>query len=383
MTLPVVAHVINTIGLGGVPEAAYHLLRVLPAQRYARRLYVLSRPTTEAPAREERLRRFEALGVPVTLARHEARSPAGLGELCGWLRAERVALLHTHSFKPNLYGRMAGALVRHTGLRTVAHYHNQYDDKWACADTLALERELARASDRLVACSRAVAVHVAERVGVAGADIDVVPNGVQAPHFAGGDAARARAAFGLPAGVPVVGVVGRLSEQKGQEDFLHAARAIRRAWPEARFVLAGSADDAGLRARLEALAAHEALAGAVHFLGHVGDMAALYAALDVLAAPSRWEGFGLMLVEAMAAGLPIVATRVGAIPEVAGERAAVLVPPRDADALAAAVVALLADPARRQAMAEAGRSQAARFSWAHAGERLDALYDGLLGAQAA
>ena len=383
MALPVVAHVLNTIGLGGVPEAAYHLLRVLPAQRYARRLYVLSRSATEASAREARLRRFKALGVPVTLARHEARSPAGLGELCGWLRAERVALLHTHSFKPNLYGRMAGILTRQTGLRIVAHYHNQYDDKWACADTLALERELARASDRLVACSQAVGEHVASRVGVARADIAVVPNGVQAQHFAGGDAPRARATFGLPAQAPVVGVVGRLSEQKGQEDFLQAAHAIRRARPDARFVLAGSADDPQLLARLEALAAHEALAGAVHFLGHVGDMAALYAALDVLVAPSRWEGFGLMLAEAMAAGLPIVATRVGAIPEVAGERAAVLVPPRDIGALAAAVTALLADPARLRAMGEAGRAQAARFSWEQSGERLDALYAGLLDAQPA
>jgi glycosyltransferase involved in cell wall biosynthesis len=375
-----IAHVINSAGLGGVPEAAYHLLRALPAERYDRRLYVLRRPPGDHESRAARLGRFDAAGVPVSYPSEEIGHLDLVAALGAWLRAERIAILHTHSYRPNRFARLAGAVARMGGLRVVAHYHNQYDDKWARGDSLAVERMLAPHTDAMVACSASVRDHVAERVGVVPCGITVVYNGVDLGRFAAErDPAAARAALGLPHGAPLVGLVGRLCAQKGQEDLIRAAPAILRRHPGVRFVLAGEADDPATERALRALAADLGVAEAFHFAGFVQDVAALYAALDLVVAPSRWEGFGLALAEAMAAGRPIVAARAGAIPEVVAEgETALLTAPADPGALAEAVATLLSAPAQMADLGRRGRLWAARFSWERSGAALDALYQRLI-----
>ncbi len=379
MARPRIAHVLNTIGLGGVPEACFHLLANLPADRYDLRVYVLRRAGGEDGARAGRLGRFHEIDVPVAFSAHDGDKLAVVGHLADWLTRHDIDLVHTHSYKPNLYGRLAGVLCRRPGLRVVAHYHNQYDDKWQADGNLLLERRLADCSDGLVACSRSVADHVAERVGVPRERVTVILNGVEAARFAGGDRRTGRAMLGLADGEVAIGLVGRISEQKGQEEFIRAAARVAPHSPQAVFLVIGSADAPEHLAAARSLAAELALGDRLRFTGHVGDMPAVYAALDVLAAPSRWEGFGLMLVEAMAAGKPIVATRVGAIPEVcADNETALLVPPRDPEALAEALLAILRDPERARALGAVGVERAARFSWARSAEGLDALYQDLL-----
>ncbi len=181
--------------------------------------------------------------------------------------------------------------------------------------------------------------------------------------------------------MPVLGCVGRISEQKGQEEFIRAAAAVHQTLPDALFLVVGSADDAALLARMRELGDELGLGAALRFTGHLSDMPMVYAALDILVAPSRWEGFGLMLAEAMAAAKAIVATRAGAIPEVVIENeTALLVPPRDAPALASAMLALLRDPARARAMGLRGVQRARDFSWERSGQRLHSLYEKALGA---
>jgi glycosyltransferase involved in cell wall biosynthesis len=152
---------------------------------------------------------------------------------------------------------------------------------------------------------------------------------------------------------PVVLAVGRLAPQKGFGLLLDAAARWRDIRPEPLLVIVGEGPlEAGLRGRAAALGL------AVRFAGHRQDVPALLAAADVFVLPSAWEGQPLILQEALRAGVPIVATRVGGNPELAGEDAAVLVPPDDATQFAAAVRAVLADPALAARLRKAALEQA-------------------------
>ncbi len=372
-----IAHVLNTLGPGGVPAVALELLSRLP-DRYTRQIYCLARRSDQPQMRELQAARFAAAGLEVRFPLSNDKSSI-VGELAGWLRADRINLLHTHSTKPNRFGRLAA--LQAGDLRVVAHYHNHYADKWADPATLAMEQELAMASDALVACSVSVRDHLCAQLALAQERISVIPNGVDAERFRGGDGARLRAELGVPATAAVVGTVGRISTQKAQDDFLRAAALIRDQRPDTVFLIVGGSDDPELSRRLHALTADLGLADQVRFTGYRSDLADVYAALDVFVLSSHWEGFGLVLVEAMAAGRPVVTTDVGPVAEVVGrEGAAVLVPPAASDRLAAAILALLQDPERAAQVGRLGEVRARRWTWDAAAAALDALYHGLLAA---
>jgi glycosyltransferase involved in cell wall biosynthesis len=366
-----VGMVLNTLGFGGVPEAVLQLGTHLPADRFAVQVYVLK----GEPAAPESLLRFQDSGLPVTVAGPSDGKIGAVAELADWLLRERIDILHCHSYRPNLYGRLAGALCRPQGLRIVAHYHNQYDDKWSVDPAaLRLERHLAGVTDAMVAVSQSVQNHMAKAIGTDPARITVIPNGIGADKIGYVDRDEARRHLGIAEGSLAIGLIGRICAQKGQEDLVSAALLLRDRMPEAVFLMIGAPEDErlhqSLRARIDAVGA----SNSVRFTGHLTQIALAYRGLDILAAPSRWEGFGLMLVEAMAAGLPIVATDAGAIPEVTGG-AACLVPVADPGALADAIQSF-DEPRRRQAAAD-GQIRAKAFEWSSAAARLASLYDTL------
>lgn len=382
MNRPRIAMVLNTMGLGGVPQVACELIRHLPRDAFDIRLGVLKGASDRSTARDLRETRFTTLGVPVTYATAGSGKFDAVPELARWLSAERIDILHSHSYRPNVYARLAGALARGSGVvpRIVAHYHNQYDDKWERDPVmLGFEQQLARLTDAMLAVSGSVRDHVAARLALAPERIEVVRNGVTGAAFAGGDRVAGRAMLGIVGAGPVLGLIGRVCEQKGQDTFVRAALEVAPMDPEATFVMIGDIESKRLHQRLVADIEAAGLADRVRFTGHQSDMAAAYAALDVVVAPSRWEGFGLMLVEAMAAGRPIVATAVGAIPEVVGgDGAAMLVHPDDPTELAAAMAELMRDPGRRDAMSLAGRRRQADFSWKAAAATVASIYERLL-----
>jgi glycosyltransferase involved in cell wall biosynthesis len=377
-----VATVLNTMGIGGVGAVAYELLRRLPADRYEHFVYALRRAGDHADARARQAERFAALGATVRLPQRDAKKVGAMAELCEWFAQDEIDIVHTHSYKPNLYGRIAGTL--HAAAPMVAHYHNVYDDKWDADGTLVYERLLARRTARLVACSQAVADHVAERLGIEREQVLVIPNGVDVDRFAASDGgARVREELGVEDGAPLIGLVGRVSRQKAQDDLLRAARLVLDRRPDCAFVLAGGAEEPELLDELHALARSLGIVDRVRFMGHVADMPALYAALDVLVAPSRWEGYGLVLAEAMAAGLPIVASDIGAIREVTADgTAARLVAPDSPAALAAALGSVIEDPQGAAELGARGRVVAQRWSWDRSAVALDALYGEVAAARA-
>ena len=213
-----------------------------------------------------------------------------------------------------------------------------------------LGRLTARLADRVVAPSRATAMELAEDYGAR--DVAVIPNGI-AP-LAGARRAVREAAEG-----PVVLYAGRLRTRKGVAVLLEAFARLRVEHPGAALVLVGDGEQ---RPALEAQARRLGIEDAVRFAGARprDAMAAEYAAADVFCLPSLYEGFPLAILEAMSAGLPVVATAVAGIPEAVVDGATgLLVPPEDAEALARALTALAADPEGARRMGEAGRRRVA------------------------
>ncbi|MBM3267066.1 MAG: glycosyltransferase family 4 protein [Candidatus Sericytochromatia bacterium] len=227
----------------------------------------------------------------------------------------------------------------------------------------ALERETIRRATLCAANSTYLARRGAADHGIPGDRIAVLPLGVDVTRFRPGDGAGARAALGLPQGVPIVGFAGRLEPRKGLPAVMAAWRHVMREHPLAVLAVAGAA--AGGRDGAESAALRNlrlALPpGHLKYLGNLDHarMPDFHRAVDVLAAPSAGEPFGIVVLEALATGRPVVAAASGGIPEIVDDGVhGFLVPHGDADALAAALARLLGNDLMRIKMGEAGRAQA-------------------------
>jgi glycosyltransferase involved in cell wall biosynthesis len=360
-----------TIGLGtGGAETLLRLtVPALRARGYDMSVAALKGTESEREA-------FERAGVPCRILGAGNRfDPRPVLRLRRLLRQERVDVLHAHCFLANVAGRVAGRLAG-TPVVITAHHDT---DVWMGPVARFVERQTARLGTRVAACSEAVRRYAIERHGLPEAKVVTLRNAIAPLPAPSADArAAARAALGVAPGDRLVGTLGRLVEpKKGLRTFLAAAARVAVAEPRARFVLIG---DGPARAELERRSASLGIRERVRFHGEEARPDRLLPGLDILAQPSLWEGFGLSVVEAMAAAVPVVASRVGGIPEVArDDREAVLVPAGDAARLAEALVALLRDPQRAARLGAAGRKRALEeFSLDRLVEETAALYDGLL-----
>ena len=215
-----------------------------------------------------------------------------------------------------------------------------------------------------------------ERIGVPAASMTTVPNGIS-PRGDGPGRTTARAALGLTPDQPVVMTVGRLTVMKGHVHLLDAVPGLVRRFPDLAVVVVGSGH---LETRLRAQAESLGVRHAVHLVGQRPDARGLLDAADVFVLPSRHEGMPLVLLEAMDAGLPVVATRVIGSQEVVVEgETGLLVRPRDAGALEVALGSLLADPQRRAELGRAGRRRfLAGFTSARMAADTVAVYERVL-----
>jgi len=282
----------------------------------------------------------------------------------------------------DFYGALAGRLGGARAVVSTKHAPDEFRSRrtWKRYPFLLLERLAYEMDDAVIVVSQGLATFLEQTEHLPRRKMVIIGHGVDraAPAL---PRSEARAALGLPALDPLIGSVGRLSREKGHAFLLRALPAIVAAFPGAGCVLAGEGPS---RRDLEEEVRRLGMGDRVIFLGHRGDVPAILSALDLFVQPSLYEGFGMSLLEAMAARLPIVATRVGGIPEVVDDQVAgLLVPPADAAALAQAAIALLGDRGRaRRIGEEAARLVAERHSISSVAARVDALYRRVLGSPA-
>ncbi|MBX6331097.1 MAG: glycosyltransferase [Gemmatimonadaceae bacterium] len=262
--------------------------------------------------------------------------------------AERPDIVHTHGYRSDVIGGLA---ARRSGVPIVTTVHGFTGGGAKNKLYERVQRLAFRRFDAVVAVSRPLAEEL-ERAGVPPARMHVVPNAFDcaAPRLS---RAEARARLGIAAEARVIGWVGRLSDEKGADVLIDA---LARVDPGVRVSIIGSGRS---RAALEARAARLGVAARITWHGTVHEAGQLFAAFDLFVLSSRTEGTPMVLLEAMAAGTPIVATSVGGVPDVVGPGEARLVPPDDPRALAAAIQERWSDP---RAAAERAAAAAARLA---------------------
>lgn len=263
------------------------------------------------------------------------------------VRSERIRVLHANSAAP---AQWLAPVAMATGRPLVAHLHIDYKRRSRYALLLHL-------ADLVVGVSRRVIDDfVAD--GMPADRLRVIYNGIDPErlHPAG---ERLRQRLGIPEGVLLIGSIGSLIHRKGHDLLLKALAGGGAALSEAHAVIGGSGPDA---ARIIGLARELGLGGRVHFAGHMADPGSLYAAVNLFVLASRGEGLPLVLAEAGCCGLPVVATRVGGVPEVVADgETGLLVPPDDVPALTVALGRLAADPVLRRRLGENARARVDRM----------------------
>ena len=321
--------------------------------------------------------RLESAGVPVRplvgdLVKRRA-SVAYARNLRGLLREARPDLMHAH-----IYASTVAAAVATRGTKVPLVVTEHTEASWQGRRARLLNGWVCRRAERVIAVSNAIRRRVIERDRVPPGKITVVPNAVvPAPA----DASPPDLLGGLRGG-PLVGIVARHQPEKGVQTFLKAAARVALRFPEARFPIVG---DGPLRGELELLAERIGLTDRACFLGFRSDASSVMRSLDVLVVPSRTEGSPLVTLEAMAAGVPVVASAVGGIPDqVRHESEGLLVPPGDPGALSDAIMRLLEDPGFARGLGEGGRRRAAtEFGYGTMLRRIEAVYRAALGQTAA
>lgn len=273
-------------------------------------------------------------------------------ELCALIERERPDVLHSISFPACLYAALA---ARATGVPQVWHEHNI---KRVHAVNARLYRYVASSCAWIVGPSKAVTDNIA-RAGVDPRKLVPLYNGINLAKFAPDDerAARIRTELGIRG--LAVGLTGQLLEHKGHLTLIDAAPEILAAAGDVQFVFAGALENPPYEARLRARIAELGLTERFIFTGWRNDVPHVMRAMDLaVVATTTPEPAALSLMESMAMGRPLVATRTGGTPEIVVDGVTgLLYPPGDARALAAHVAALLLDPARRAAMGDAGRTR--------------------------
>ncbi len=377
-----VLHPITRLIIGGAQENTMLTAHLLDPAAWE--VEIVSGPQTGSEG--SLIETVQARGIPLhiepSLVRevNPLQDARALLQLWRLMRRRRYTIVHTHSSKAGILGRWAAKLA---GVPVIVHTvhgwgHHERQHPLLRAYYILLEKLTLPITDKLIVVSPLnIEKGLADGIGHR-SDYAVIRSGIELDRFGQPQVPRAetRRALGIPLDAPVVGTVTRLSAQKAPLDFVRAAAEIARARPDVWFVMVGGGD---LRAQVEALAAESGLGERLVLTGLRRDVPELLAAFDIFALSSLWEGLPRVLPQAMAAGLPIVATAADGTAEAVREgENGFLVPPGQPEALARRVLMLLNEPAWAQQMGAAGRARVGEFSDRSMVAQIDTLYRFLL-----
>lgn len=365
-----ILHLIDTGGPGGAETVFLDLVCRLDRERW-RSVAVV--PEEDWLAEALRRRGEEPLLVPT-------RGPFDFGylrSLIQLVRREGVSLIHTHLFSTSVYGSVVGAVCR---VPVVCTFHGQADAAGERFRRAKLQI-LNRSGSRVVFVSESLRRFFLELGGLNPARTEVIYNGIDTEQFAPRADRSFRDEVGVGPDEPLIGAVGNVRESKDYPNFLRAAALLHRRDPRYRFVVVGDSRPSPLMSEVLALRAELGLESVVTFTGFREDVERVMAALDVFVVSSSAEGFSLTTVQAMAAGLPVVATRCGGPEEILRNGdVGVLVPTRSPEALADAVQRLVDRPAERRRITLAARAEAeSRFALTSMVSGYETLYERCLG----
>jgi glycosyltransferase involved in cell wall biosynthesis len=363
-----VIHLITELDRGGAQMALYRLLAHSDRQQYAPHVLCLYNGDKVVA---QQIRQH---GIPVTdLGMTAQWRLDALWRLYRVLRQERPFLLHTWMFHANIPGRILGRLA---GVPVIISSERTMGQEGRFRRQL--NRLTGNLPDNIICVSQQVADFAANEIGLPHARLTVIRNGIDITQFNNlPDQPTARAEFGLPVQAKIMAAIGRPRPVKGFGDLLGAFAQIAAAYPDLHLVFVGDGPE---KRPLQTAAQQLPCANRVLFLGDQQEITRLLAGVDMLVLPSLWEGLPNVVLEAMAAGLPVVATAVGGTPElITPNETGLLVPPRDPFALAHALVQLLDDAELAQRMGENGRQRVAeQFAIERMVEQTEALYNRLL-----
>lgn len=338
-----ILHVLAPAPVGGLESVVRSLAAGQRRRGHRVAVALIVESPEAAAALEQPLRAADVETFVVVIGRRAyLRERSELTTLCRSLAPDVV---HTHGYREDI---IAGAAARALGIPTVSTVHGFTGGDFKNRLYAHLQRRAFRNFDAVVAVARSVHALLASSIPAARLRLivnayDGLPRNARAPRN------EARAALGIPGGGVRLGWVGRLSHEKGA-DIAIEALALLGDLPVMLSLVGGGPEEPRLRERAEALG----IASRITWHGIVPDAARLYAAFDLLVHSSRTEGTPIVLLEAMAASIPIVATAVGGVPDLLGPREALLVPPDDPAALAAAIRETLRTPqSARQRVHEA------------------------------
>lgn len=355
-------HVLQVMGnaiVGGMETYVTRLIEGLPCDRF--------RTTVLSPYESKLTDHLRASGVEVViLPMPDDPLWSSIQAACALVQARHVDVLHAHLPNAHLLAALAGRLTGRPVLTTV-------HGRQLCPTDIELHRS---AGTHVSVVCQQTYFH-ALGVGIDPSRLSCVPNGVDGHRFTPREGpSELRARMGIPDGAPLVGFVGRLSPEKGPEVFLRAALLLRALVPAAHFVVFGTGP---MKAQADDFIARFSLGGHVHMAGLHDDMPEAYRALDVMVSTSHSEAMPLAIMEAMASGLPVVATRVGGVPDLVEQgQTGWLVAPRDFEGVASQVAHLLNTPGERLRMGAMARQRAvSRFGLQDCLDRTASLLESL------